>query len=150
MILYVDTSAVGSIYLTDEADGPWIGELLFRGPDTVATCELTNVELASLLGRARRNGRLDDVGVSERWAAYEMHTAADGLIGVLPLTADTLVHARSFVLQTSIRSLDAIHLAAARILADRGGDEVAILTRDSRQGQAAADLGFNLHPRSAR
>jgi predicted nucleic acid-binding protein len=150
VIVYVDTSALGSAYLDDEADGEWIGELVLRGPDPAVTCELTDVELGSAFARAWRAGRIDEAGASARLEVYEAHTADGGPLGIVPVTHDTLLMARSFVLRTSIRTIDAVHLAAARILADGCKDEVVILTRDNRQGAAAAALGFTLHPRSAR
>ena len=149
MILYVDTSALGGAYLGDEADGAWMSELLFGSPDPVITCELTDVEFASVLARARRDGRIDEAALADRREAYEADTADDGPIGVAPLTRDAFRTAQAFVSQTSIRTLDALHLAAARVLAEGGDGDVAIVTRDSRQGAAAAALGFTLHPRSA-
>lgn len=149
MIIYADTSALGSVYLGDEADASWLSDVLFSGPDQVVTAELTDVELASLLRRAVRNGRIDDAGLRERLTSYEAHSADDGPLGIVPLTSRTVARAREFVLQTAVRSLDALHLAAADTLAD-GAAEVLILTRDRRQAEAAAALAFTLHPRSAR
>jgi len=148
VILYVDTSALGSAYLGDEADALWIGDLLFNGADPVVTCELAEVELASLLAHAQRDGRIDHPGVMDRLEAYGAHTADDGPLGIVPLTRQTLRQAQELVLHASVRTLDALHLAAARILAQSGDDDVVILTRDHRQAQAAAALGFALHPRS--
>ncbi|MDA8071801.1 MAG: type II toxin-antitoxin system VapC family toxin [Actinomycetota bacterium] len=145
MIVFADTSALGSAYLGDEADGSWIADTIFEGQDPVVVCELVDVELASLLARAQRDGRIDAAGVSERLDAYADHTADDGPIGVVPLAKDTLAQARAFVLQTPVRTLDAIHLAAARLLADATADTVVLLTRDVRQASAATSLGFRLH-----
>ncbi len=150
MIVYLDTSALGSAYLGGEAAAGWISDVLLSGPDPVVTSELTDVELASLLARARRDGRIDTAGVRDRLDAYAAHTADPGPIGIAPVTRTTLVRAADFVLRAPVRTLDAIHLAAARLLAESGSEEIAILTRDVRQGQAAAALGFALHPRPAR
>ncbi len=147
MIVFVDTSALGSAYLGDEEDGPWIGDAIFNGPDPVVICELADVEFASLLARAKDSGRIDEDGVAERLDAYSDHTADDGPIGVVSLTHDTLIRARQFVLQTAVRTLDALHLAAAQLLADTSDDDVVVLTCDSRQARAAEDLGFMLYPR---
>lgn len=147
MIVFADTSALGSAYLGDEEDGPWIGDVMFEGPDPVVVCELADVELASLLARARADGRIDENGVTERLDAYNDHTADDGPIGVVPLTVDTLARAQQFVLRAAVRTLDALHLAAAQLLADASDDDVAVLTRDRRQARAAEDLGFALYPR---
>ena len=145
MIVFADTSALGSVYLGDDADGSWIAEVIFDGHDPVVVCELADVELASLLARARRDGRIDVAGVAERLDAYGCHTADDGPIGVVPVARETLARARSIVLQAPVRTLDAIHLAAAQILADASDDIVVLLTRDARQASAAADLGVMLY-----
>ena len=63
MIVFVDTSALGSAYLGDEDSAMWIGEVIFDGPDPVVVCELADVELASLLVRARGDHRIDESGL---------------------------------------------------------------------------------------
>ena len=35
MIVFADTSAIGSAYLGDESDGRWISDVIFEGPDPV-------------------------------------------------------------------------------------------------------------------
>lgn len=145
MIVFADTTAVASAYLDDEADGSWIAEVLFDGRDPVVVCELTDVAFASLLARARRDGRLDERGVAERLDAYADHTADDGPIGVVPVSTETLARARSIVLHARVRTLDAIHLASAQLLATASDDIVVLLTRDARQASAAVDLGFTLY-----
>ena len=108
-------------------------------------CSLADAEFASLLTRAKSDGRIDEAGMTERLDAYDDHTADDGPIGVVPLTHATLVRARELVLRTSVRTLDALHLAAAELLADASDDTVMILTNDVRQATAAEALGFTLY-----
>jgi len=146
VIVFADTSALGSAYLDDEEDGPWIRRILFAGADEVVVSELADVEFASLLDRARRAGRIDEDGVAERLSAYAGHSADGGPIGVLPLTRDTVATARRFVLEASVRTLDALHLASADVLFEASSDQVSILTRDVRQAAAARALGFTLYP----
>ena len=148
MILFIDTSALGSAYLGDEIDAEWIGNVLFEGSDPIVICELADIEFASLLARAKSDGCIDEAGMTERLDAYNDHTADDGPIGVVPLTHATLVRARELVLRTSVRTLDALHLAAAELLADASDDTVMILTNDVRQATAAEALGFTLYART--
>lgn len=108
-------------------------------------CELADVELASLLRRARRDGRIDDDGVSERLDAYRAHTAATGPLAVVPLNQATIGRARELVLKTTVRTLDALHLAAAQLLAEVSKEDIILLTRDAAQATAAAALGFSLY-----
>jgi len=119
--------------------------LVFHGADPVVICELADVEMASLLRRARRDGRIDDDGVAERLDAYQAHTAATGPLAVVPLTQATIARARELVLKTTVRTLDALHLAAAQLLAEVSEEEMTLLTRDAAQATAAAALGFSLY-----
>ena len=139
MTLFTDTSALGSAYLGDEIDAEWIGNVLFEGSDPVVICELADVEFASLPARAKSDGRIDEAGLTERLDAYDDHTADDGPIGVVPLTHATLVRARELVLRTSVRTLDALHLAAAGLLADASDDTVMILTNDAPHSTTGAN-----------
>jgi len=148
LILFIDTSALGSAYLGAEIDAEWIDNVLFEGSDPVVICELADVEFASLLARAKSDGRIDEAGLTERLDAYDDHTADDGPIGVVPLTHATLVRARELVLRTSVRTVDALHLAAAGLLADASDDTVMILTNDARRATAAEALGFALYART--
>lgn len=150
MIIFADTSAIGSAYLGDEADGRWISDVIFDGPDPVVISELADVEFASLLVRAKSDGRIDASEMAECLAAYKVHTSDDGPIGVVPITHDSFSRAQQFVLQVSIRTLDALHLATAQFLADTNDDNVVVLTLDHRQAVAAKALGLTLYDRPAK
>ncbi|HEY5303014.1 MAG TPA: type II toxin-antitoxin system VapC family toxin [Acidimicrobiales bacterium] len=145
MIIFADASAVGSAYLGDEADGHWISDVIFDGPDPVVISELADVEFASLLVRANSDGRIDESEMAECLAAYKVDTADDGPIGVVPISHDSFSRAQQFVLQVSIRTLDALQLAAAQLLSDTNDDDVVVLTLDHRQAVAAQALGLALY-----
>lgn len=150
MIIFADTSAIGSAYLGDEADGRWISDVIFDGPDPVVISELADVEFASLMVRAKSDGRIDASEMAECLAEYKVHTSDDGPIGVVPITHDSFSRAQQFVLQVSIRTLDALHLATAQFLADTNDDNVVVLTLDHRQAVAAKALGLTLYDRPAK
>jgi predicted nucleic acid-binding protein len=151
MIVFVDTSALGSAYLGDESDGRWIADVIIDGEDPVVVSQLTDIEFASLLVRARADQRIDDAGLRERLGTYADHTADSGPIGVVPLTGDTIVRARELVLraqeQYPVRTLDAIQLASADLVSESNHEAVVVLTRDRQQARAAEALGFALHRR---
>ena len=149
MIVFADTSAIGSAYLGDESDGRWISDVIFEGPDPVVISELADVEFASLLVRAKSDGRIDASEMAKCLAAYTEHTDDDGPIGVVPLTHESLSRAQQLVLQVSIRTLDALHLATAQLLAGVSDDNVVVLTLDHRQAVAAKALGLTLYDRPA-
>ncbi|HEU0168901.1 MAG TPA: type II toxin-antitoxin system VapC family toxin [Chloroflexota bacterium] len=145
--VYADTSALSSLYLLDEGDAAHVAELLAQA--NVVTSELTKVEVASSLARAHRDRRIDAATLENALQAFDGHVDNDGPITVLPLGQETFRRARSFVLSTRVRTLDALHLASARNLALATGEEVQVLTRDRRQAEAAVALGLPLHPGSA-
>jgi len=149
VIVYADTSALASVYLGDEGDAEWLRQIILAGPDPIVTSELTDVELLSSLMRAERERRITHSQLVAGAEAFAADTADDGPIGMLPLTRLTLDTAKECLLAANVRSLDAIHIAAARGIGASSDDDVLILTRDERQGRAAAQLGLSLHPRSA-
>ncbi|MHB8190582.1 MAG: type II toxin-antitoxin system VapC family toxin [Ferrimicrobium sp.] len=150
MIIFADTSAIGSAYLGDESDGLWISNVIFDGPDPVVVSELADIEFASLLVRAKFDGRIDINEMARCLTAYKEHTSDDGPIGVVPITHDSFRWAQQFILQVSIRTLDALHLATAQLLADANDDNVVVLTLDHRQAVAAQTLGLTLYDRPTR
>ena len=98
--------------------------------DTVATSGITEIELARAVARARERGvrTIDDI------AAWTI-TAA---LLELELTPE-IRRAAAALRPTTVRSLDAIHVAtAASLEADLSG----LLTYDVRMQQAGADLGL--------
>ncbi len=149
MIIFADTNALGSTYLGDESDGSWIRQVIFDGVDPVVVSELADVELASLLVRAKSDGRIDKSEMANCLVAYTEHTADDGPIGVVAITRDSFARAQQFLLQVSVRTLDALHLAAAQLLGDANGEDVVVLTLDHRQAGAAQALGLPLYKRPA-
>lgn len=150
MIIFADTSAIGSAYLGDESNGRWISDVIFDGPDPVVISELADVEFASLLVRAKSDGRINTGEMAECLAAYKEHTADDGPIGVLPVGHESFSRAQQFVLRVSIRTLDALQLATAQLLIEASDDEVVLLTLDHRQAAAARTLGLTVYDRPAK
>ncbi len=144
MIIFADTSALGSMYLDDEEDGAWIRQVIFDGDHQVVISQLADVEFVSLLERAKQRGRIDDDGLAERLAAFEDDTDDEGTLAVVPLTRDTFLTARHFVLAAAVRTLDALQLACADAVFNSSSEPVSILTRDLRQAEAATALGFTL------
>ena len=59
MIIFADTSALGSVYLDDELDSPWIREVLFDRDDEFVVSALADVEVGQHDGPcpARRTHR---------------------------------------------------------------------------------------------
>ncbi|MBL8492316.1 MAG: type II toxin-antitoxin system VapC family toxin [Rhodocyclaceae bacterium] len=139
MTAYIDTSALAKCYIREARSLEVLEWAAGRG-DT-ATSALTLVEFRSLLARRRRAGQiapeLERRALAEfdshvRGGGWRVHSGAFGdfaeardLIDVLP--------------DLPLRPLDAMHLAAARVL---GAQEFA--TADKIQAEAARALGFTV------
>lgn len=133
MLVYVDTSALGRILL-GHADRPaledYLDDVLERGDRLVAS-DILDIELARL--RVRMD--LDPVDVER--VCEDVH-----FIGVLPEVVESAKD-----IEQTLKSLDAIHLGTAMLLADEAeGDEAVeqVVTYDKRMAQVAEELGFEV------
>ncbi len=128
MTLYADSSALLKRYV-DEPDSERAVELL-ASDDELVTGRHTSVEV-------RRNlARLLDPSA----AAAARSTLVEDLaaFSIVELDAATCELAATIAEQTGVRTLDALHLGAARRL----GTSLTFVTFDVRQAQAARGLGF--------
>jgi predicted nucleic acid-binding protein len=129
--LYVDSSALIKRYI-EEPDSDACDELL-RSDPTLITGRHTVIEIRRNL--ARLLGERDLAEVKER---FERDLA---VIFLVELDATTSEAAAAIVEVIDVRTLDALHLAAARRV---GGTALPILTYDVRQAQTARSLGFSV------
>jgi uncharacterized protein len=124
--LYLDSSAIVKL-VTKEAESERLrGFLASNQGDSRVTSTLARVEVVravagggpAAISHARRQlNRLDQIGMDD----------------------DLLNDAATLQAGEPLRSLDAIHLATARLL---GADLRAVLTYDQRMAEAAAELGM--------
>ncbi len=130
MTLYADTSALLKRYV-DEADSELAVGLLASDP-TLVTGRHAVVEVRRNLARL-----LTGTALTESRKAFATDLAA---FSVVELDAATCELAAAIAEQTGARTLDALHLGAARRL----GTAVTFLSFDVRQRQAAQALGFRV------
>ena len=131
MSLYVDSSALLKRYV-DEPDSERAEALLHSDP-SLLTARHTIVEVRRNLARlleereaaAARSAFLEDVGV----------------LSIVELDEVTCEMAAAIAELTGVRTLDALHLAAAQRI---GGAAVPFLTFDVRQAQAGRALGLTV------
>lgn len=128
MTLYADTSALLKRYL-DEPDSDRAEELLSSDPELV-TGRHTIVEVRRNLVRL--------LPATTATAARLAFTDDLAAISIVEMDAATCELAATIAEQTGVRTLDAMHLGAARRL----GSALTFLTFDVRQAQAARALGF--------
>lgn len=131
MTLYVDSSALVKRYV-DEPDSDLAISLLDSDPSLV-TGRHTLIEVRRNLTRL----------LEERDAVTMRSAFAEDvrLIAIVELDAPTCEAAAVMAEVTGVRTLDALHLAAARRV---GGAAISFLTFDLRQAQAARTLGFTV------
>lgn len=130
MTSYVDASALLERYV-DEADSDEADRLLAADPELV-TARHTVVEVRRNLARL-----LVGSALTESRAAFAADLASFAIVELDPATCEL---AATIAEQTGARTLDALHLGAARRL----GTRLTFLTFDVRQGQIAESLGMRL------
>ncbi|WP_198319442.1 type II toxin-antitoxin system VapC family toxin [Actinopolyspora erythraea] len=144
-LLYADTSSLIRAYLADEVEHAEFRELLLEGELPVVTSELTRVEFASAVSAAQRGNRVEVSSyVIDR---FDWDCGEEGAITLLRLNSALLLpRARELVIGHAIPTLDAIHLAAALEQAAplAAGDDLVMVTRDTRQAAVAAEKGLSV------
>ncbi len=129
MSLYVDSSALLKLYFADP-DSRHAEDILASDPDWI-TGRLTAVEV-------RRNLARELLG-PDLAAARQQFERDWASTAVVELTAEVCEAAAELAEVTGARSLDALHLGAAKVV---GGGALPIVTFDLRQAQAARSLGW--------
>lgn len=131
MSLYVDSSALLKRYIDEP--GSDVADEFLRSDPSLVTGRHTVVEVRRNLRRA-----LSERAASEARAAFLRDIAA---FSVVELDRDTCEMGAAIAEVTGVRTLDALHLAAAQ---RAGGAALQFLTFDVRQAQAARGLGFTV------
>ena len=131
MTLYLDSSAFIKRYVIEE-NRDTVEALLLSDPEWV-TARHTLVEVVVAL-----HHRLDERDWSVAREAFDRDWDRTYVVG---LDDSVCRRAAEIGVAASVRTLDALHLAAA----DRaGGRSIPIVTFDIRLGVAARSLGFNV------
>ena len=131
MSTYVDPSALLKRYV-DEADSP-DADALLRAADVLLTGRHTIVEVRRNLARL--------LGGRELIAARAAFTDDVSSIAIVELDDATCESAALIAETTGVRTLDALHLAAAQRISAPG---VVFLTFDARQAKAARAIGLSV------
>ncbi len=140
MTLYAESSAVLA-WLLDEPTGRPVRERLGKAEIVIAS-DLTLIECDRVVIRAAVLGDLTEADAADRRAHL---TAAAAHWNVLRITGDVVERARQPFPGDPVRTLDAIHLAAA-LVARSAAPGLAVLSLDDRIRTAAKKLGFSVQP----
>ena len=140
MNLYAESSAVLAWLLKENAEAT-IYDLLANA-ETVTACDLTLIECDRTIWRSAALGSLDggDVDVvRNRLASIAQHWT------VLPFSSEIVERARWRFPHEPIRTLDALHVAAA-LHARAAFPDLAMLSLDERVRRVAGSLGLPVLP----
>jgi predicted nucleic acid-binding protein len=132
---YVDTSVLLRLVLREPEALEDLGAY-----DTLVSSELIAVESARTIDRLRLLGALTVDEAAARLRAITDWLEAIDLVLLRPLVLDRA----SEPLPTPLGTLDAIHLATARIWRERMGGLATIATHDTALGLAARTFGFDV------
>jgi uncharacterized protein len=130
---YVDSSALLKRYVAEEDSE--VADDLLAADSTLVTARHTLVEVRRNLARL--------LGGEDLAQARAALLADLGALSIIELDADTCQTAASIAEASGVRTLDALHLAAAQRVAEPG---MRFLTFDVRQAQAARALGLEVVP----
>lgn len=131
MSLYLDTSALLKRYVAED-DSDSCERILLADPDWV-TARHTWVEILRNLGKLLRGSERTRMKRAFRSDWDRMH--------IVEIDARTCERAGDLAEMLQVRSLDALHLAAAE---RAGAGALTLVTYDHRQAQAARSLGWRV------
>lgn len=135
MIVYLDTSVILRGLLGEPGPGFTWGDR-----DEAVTSGLAGAEARRAIDRLRLGGGYTDEMVA---TAHGTLNAIESSIAVFPITRRVLARA-SAPFGTSVKALDAIHLATAIVVRERVAPQLQFATHDRQQGLAARALGFEV------
>lgn len=144
-VAYIDTSAFLRLFL-EEPDSEQVSKAV-EDPAEIYALRLVLTEARVTLERLRREGRLSEEAFTRTMDAVEFYWETQ--IQVVDLTEDAYLSAEWMAsTQPGLRTLDALHLGAARTLRkelrkDLRTAAVAFISCDNRQLQAARTVQFN-------
>jgi predicted nucleic acid-binding protein len=133
---YIESSALVAALLEGDADAR--GSIRRRGRRVASA--LTVVETARAILRARVSGRLT---LEQERASIRALTRFERRCYLVAVTDAVLARARRPFPVEPVRTLDAVHLATAELLAE-SPPLMTIVTRDSRVRENAKALGYTV------
>lgn len=109
---YVDTSVLAAYYCPEPRSAAV--ERALRKVKQPSISPLTEVELLSAVSRKLRDGEFDRTTANRIASLFNLHVA-DGYYRIVPIQAREFALAQSWMggFSTPLRTLDALHLAAA-------------------------------------
>jgi len=135
---YLDASALVKRYVREEGSTRVRRLIALEVP---ATSRLSEVEIASAVGRRAREGAFSMAERDRALAALERDFA---VMFVVELTPDITARARGVLQRHQLRAGDAIQLASCLYLQQQIGEDVPFVAFDDRLVRAARREGLNV------
>ena len=137
MILYLDTSSLVKLYVTEPHSGlvrAWVEEA-----EIIATCRVAYPEMMSALNRRFKAGDIEKQGYNMLVKAFSGEWQRFAVIDFDEIAAGRLVAAYG------LRGFDAVHLSAAELLRSSGKvPNVAFSSFDEKLNSAAVAEKFTV------
>ncbi len=131
---YFDTSAVVKRYVLEPGSAQVRG--LLRRHDFLSSA-ITPLEILSALGQRKRSGELS----AKNFTATIRRLGTDrARWELIELTAVVLNRAEGIIPQSSVRALDALHIASVLVFQAAAGLRVPFVTGDRKQRDAAEQM----------
>ncbi|HEX4025797.1 MAG TPA: type II toxin-antitoxin system VapC family toxin [Steroidobacteraceae bacterium] len=135
---YIDTSVLGAYYCPEPLSPA--AESALRDVEAPVISNLVQLEFSSLVARKRQLKELDARKAAQVLSAFNDHVDG-GFYRRIPIGAEHFIRAQQLVeTATALRTLDALHLAAALI------EGIPILTADGQLAGAAKKLHARVIP----
>ncbi len=136
--VYLDTSVFLKLYIKEKGSER---VRKIAKENHILSSSMLMVESYSALARRRQAGDIEETDFD-----HVLKRLKDGLLAVetVRMTEDVLDLAGEITLRSMARTMDAVHIASARLFQDGAGIATTFITADKRQYDAA--LGEGLKP----
>jgi predicted nucleic acid-binding protein len=143
MILYLDSSAIVKLYVTET--GSEEVKTLLKEADIVGTALISRAEVVAAFAKAIRAGLLPETQAS---AAVQVFRSQWPDFARIQVTEATTSRAESLAWSHGLRGYDAVHLASALSWQEALGEPVTMATFDRKMHAAGMRIGLTMWPDS--
>ena len=143
-VIFLDTSALVRRYDRMEHGSSRVRAICAPAKgNTLLVARIASVEVASAFATKVRDRTIRAADRSRLWRLFRAHWRDQ--YRVVSLTEDTYVHAERLLFRSPIRTLDALHVGCALVVAARLPDiHLEFWTADRQQAEAARSQQFTV------
>jgi len=137
---FVDTSALAKRYFPEIGSSWVLSWILPSAGNTIVVAELAFIEMASVIERRKREGKILSNQATILHSNLYLHMRQEYLVS--PLDSTVVIQARRLVRNYPLRSLDAIQLASAKLASVLLVEPVTFVSADRDLLAVATSEGF--------